>query len=371
MNVIDLLKELGIQPKRTASTSGGEYHSQCPNPQCAGTDRFCVWPRAGINGKYWCRQCARSGDAIQFCKDFMGMDYHAACAKLQVEMKTSFSFKRSPRYSVVPVEAEMPSETWQRSAGVFVNDCLQNLLADEEAIEPLQKRGFSRLVIKNFLLGWNHKDQFIAMSEWGLPVTHNEKGQTKKLWLPKGIIIPTIVSNQITKIKIRRSDWEKGDELPKYVEVSGSMKCPSIYGSKEMDTIIIVEAELDAMLIQQFASDICCCMAIGGAGKKPDRDSDQLLRKASRLVFALDFDDAGKNAYKFWKSTYANLRAWPVPKGKSPGDALIAGVDLREWILGILPQTNSAFQTTSAKLFASLSGRQINFNKKTMRIYDR
>jgi hypothetical protein len=39
---------------------------------------------------------------------------------------------------------------------------------------------------------------------------------------------------------------------------------------------VIVEAELDAMLIQHYAADLCCCMAIGGAGKKPDFVSDAL-----------------------------------------------------------------------------------------------
>lgn len=47
---------------------------------------------------------------------------------------------------------------------------------------------------------------------------------------------------------------------------------------------------------------------------------------------ALDFDEAGKNAYAFWKSTYPNIKPWPVPKGKSPGDAYTVGINSSEWV---------------------------------------
>lgn len=51
------------------------------------------------------------------------------------------------------------------------------------------------------------------------------------------------------------------------------------------------------------------------------------------FLFALDFDDAGKKMYQFWKQTYPQLKSWPVPIAKSPGDAFKAGMDLRQWIL--------------------------------------
>ena len=91
------------------------------------------------------------------------------------------------------------------------------------------------------------------------------------------------------------------------------MKCPSFYGNPLDKPIVIIESELDAILTQQFASDLCCCMALGGAGKKPDFATHNILHTASTLLFALDFDEAGKKAFQFWKLTYPKLRAWPVP----------------------------------------------------------
>jgi len=48
-------------------------------------------------------------------------------------------------------------------------------------------------------------------------------------------------------------------------------------------------------------------------------------------VHSLDWDQAGKKAYKYWR-TYPNLKPWPAANGKSIGDDFIAGVDLLAWV---------------------------------------
>lgn len=92
---------------------------------------------------------------------------------------------------------------------------------------------------------------------------------------------------------IRRTDWHANDHLPKYVEASGGLQRPSLYGDKNKP-IIVIESELDAILIQQFASDLCCCIALGGVGKKPDQQTHELLRSSPLVLLALDYDEAGK-----------------------------------------------------------------------------
>lgn len=78
MNLLRLAEELGLEPRKTSNKGGGEYHSPCPS--CGGKDRFILWP---AKGQYWCRQCEKSGDAIQFCRDFQGLSFRSACIKLQ------------------------------------------------------------------------------------------------------------------------------------------------------------------------------------------------------------------------------------------------------------------------------------------------
>lgn len=132
--------------------------------------------------------------------------------------------------------------------------------------------------------------------------------------------------------EIRRSDWVNEDTLPKYIEVSGSAQSLSVYGDLSKP-VIIVESELDAILIQQEASDLVCSIALGGVSKKPDIELHELLKRAPLILLSLDFDDPGKKRYSFWMRQYPNLRPWPTPYFKSPGDALKKShINMKGWI---------------------------------------
>ena len=75
MNVLDAVESMGIKTKRmTRSVKRGvEYWSSCP--ACGGKDRFHVWSDEGVDGSYWCRQCGKTGDCVQFFVDFQGMTF--------------------------------------------------------------------------------------------------------------------------------------------------------------------------------------------------------------------------------------------------------------------------------------------------------
>ncbi len=53
--------------------TANEYSTACP--WCGGKDRFLVWIDSNT---YWCRQCERKGDAIQFLRDKQGLSYQDA-----------------------------------------------------------------------------------------------------------------------------------------------------------------------------------------------------------------------------------------------------------------------------------------------------
>ena len=149
----------------------------------------------------------------------------------------------------------------------------------------------------------------------------------------RGSFIPLPEADHVVKIKILRVGWHSGNYFPKYVEVSGGLQRPSLYGDKAKP-IIIVESKLDAILIQQFVSDLCCWMALGGVGKKPDQQIHELLKSAPLKLLALDYDEAGKKEYPFWMSLYPYSRPWPARMGKSPGDSYsLHQVDLRGWVM--------------------------------------
>lgn len=114
----------------------------------------------------------------------------------------------------------------------------------------------------------------------------------KPLFQPQIASIPSQAwqdsAGRVMKIKIRRHQWKEGDRLPKYAEVAGSMTSPSLFGVQEK-VIVIVEAELDALLIKQEAGDVCSCMALGGASKRPDKASHEALLRASLIFVCFGF----------------------------------------------------------------------------------
>jgi hypothetical protein len=261
------------------------------------------------------------------------MSYPQACEALRIEPKrrSRSLFSRNSVPIFTPHPAEPPSLLWQSKAQEFVDICHHRLLQTPYALDLLQQRGFSAERIERFYFGWNPTTIWLPRNDWRF-----EGAEEKKLWIPQGLVIPIFdsVNGKPTKLKIRRNEWKEGDELPKYVEISGSIQRPAVFQSASMGSIaVIVESEFDAMLVHQFTSDLCFTVALGGAGKRPDAYCHQLLMGASRIVFALDADQAGANAFRWWKSNYSNLRLWLPPIGKSPGDAWAAGIDLRHWIV--------------------------------------
>lgn len=335
MKLIELAEQVGLKPKWVAATKGGEYKSPCPS--CEGTDRFVIWPKID---RYWCRRCSISGDSIQFCRDFLKMSYIEACSYLQKDprIKKRVSVRASPNELKV---AEPPPAIWRMKAASFVNWCHADLMQRQDILDYLKSRGFRDETIAKQKFGYCYNpntyngDFYRLRSEWGLSDRENGKGGLAKLWLPAGIVIPYHDSVQeVMKIKIRRVNWHADDELPKYIEVSGSSKRLSCFGCiQESIATVLVESELDAILLHQEAYDLCASIALGGVSKKPDLRTHTHLLKSPLLLFALDFDEAGKKAFSYWRSTYANLRAWPAPLAKSPGDAYLKGVSLKEWVL--------------------------------------
>lgn len=337
MSLIELAEGLGLNPKKTSNSKGGEYHSACP--ACGeGKDRFMIWPQLN---RYWCRRCESNGDAIQFCRDFMNMSFHEACDRINDAKHFLWGKLEKKQSKQSLITAKEPPWAWQEKALSFVKWAHDQLKRSPKALEELYQRGFQNCTIDHFMLGFSKNssslgsfDFFREKQDWGLPDELKQNGTHKRLWLPCGLVIPTISKDgSVMKIKIRRHEWNHQDHLPKYVEISGSMLCPSLYGDLINRVIVLLESELDAMLIQQEAKDICNCVALGGAGKKPDLLTDQILNAATLILLCLDNDEAGRGAAQWWREMYPNLRFWPAPKGKSPGDALKDyGVNLRDWI---------------------------------------
>ena len=336
MTILELIQLDGFFSKPVGSTGGGEYAGSCP--WCAGDDRFRVWPSQGEAGKYWCRGCGRSGDAIQYLRDFRHMTFPEACSFLGRDLPppSSSAGKRSAKPSWEPRVTAAPGDTWQAKARKLVDDSVHNLWDpyDKLALDFLtKKRGLTEATIKEFSLGCILFDQREPAPEWGLKEVLKDNGEVKKLWFPRGHVIPLCIGDQVLRVRIRRPK-SAGD--PRYYLQRGSDTRAMVLGT-EKPVSIIVESELDALLLHQEAGDLVNVVALGNAQSRTEQWVSDLLNQSRLILVALDFDQAGATAsWGWWKEHYRQAYRWPAMVGKDPGDMLAAGVNIRTWVeLGI------------------------------------
>ncbi len=115
MNIVELLDNDGIKLKKQ---SHRELSGECP--WCGGRDRFRVWPddHDGL-GAFWCRNCRKGGDAIQYHRLQTGKKYFDACFDLGVEPR----FEKPKRKTVELERIVPPSMAWRKQAAAFVQEC--------------------------------------------------------------------------------------------------------------------------------------------------------------------------------------------------------------------------------------------------------
>ncbi|EFK11201.1 zinc-binding domain of primase-helicase [delta proteobacterium NaphS2] len=352
-NVLNLVRKY-CEPKKVSSTKGGEYHSPCPG--CGGTDRFHVWPEQNEgNGSWWCRQCGRGGDNIQFLREFEGLGYREACERLDISPRavdTSYTplkpqMQRTERKQTWKPDpaSPPPSEVWLRKAATFSIWAFENLMnmdPDEGIKGWLARRGIDEFVIKHFGIGWNPgkggKDLFRPRESWGLP-TEFKEDLKKKLWIPMGLIIPMLsddVPPKVHRIRFRR---EKDD--PRYYVLPGSSMDCLVEALPGARAYVVVESELDAMMIFFAAKKARLpvgVVALGNASRKPEAKTARLLRDVPVILNALDYDKAGRNQNEWWAENFPRTIRWPVPVGKDPGEAFQKGINIGKWVKAGLPK---------------------------------
>lgn len=333
--LLELAQTHGLQPKRVAGTQGGEYH--CPCPTCAGTDRFQLQPHFSgkrCKGRWFCRQCQKGGDTIAFLIEFMG--YKASDAITHVTgCSDTFELRNAhqePKNTVfVPDDVVMPSGLWESMAHDLVRKCINNL-ADRPGVKSgLLERGIPRDRLYEFGLGWVADELFDLPENWG--VEQDPLAPPRKIWIPKGLLIPTYLAGRVIRLKVRRYDWKAGDKLPKYVAIRGSATGMSVFGDpEEGKVLVVVESELDAIAVLSCGlHKRLFCVAIGGSSKNPDRYVHDLASRHP-ILFACDNDAAGIKSFHKWKGLYPNAMRHLTPFGKDIGEFVTKGGDLKQWI---------------------------------------
>lgn len=335
MVLIELAHEIGINPKKVAGTQGGEYHSACPT--CGGKDRFILQPnkkQKNCVGYYFCRQCNSKGDSIQFCKDFLGYSYPKSVDRVGAKNRNFIPILRQKKRVFTPTKIIPPSQIWMQNASTFVEWTHTQIMNHSETLKYLNHRGIPIDAVKRYKIGYCNKDLFFEKNWWGFNDSDN-----KRIWLPAGIVIPSIEPNgNVVRMKIRRKNYHENDCIAKYIAISGSMNGLNIIGNVKLEHVIVVESELDAYALHDAIGDLAFIIATGSNMRNPDEVSDYFVQK-KRLLIIHDNDDAGLKMLNKWQRYYAHAQGYSVKQGKDIGEYIEIGGNIREFFFEIIKES--------------------------------
>ncbi len=338
---VDLLAlvELDTPMRKHAGRDGGEYVGACPF--CGGqdkrdADRFHVW--AG-SGRYWCRRCDRKGDAIQYLREREHLSYPEALARLGLagDRPAPSAADRTPTPAHDP--ANPPPQDWQAAAIEFCNASIAHIWGAEGARAMAwlrNERGLTDETIALASLGYNPADLYEDRPRWGLPPEENGNGRPKRVWLPRGIVIPWMTRGDLWRVNIRRplTDAQQAAHESKYVAASGS--APALYWANGLASgwpAVLVEGELDALTIYQHAGGLASPVATGGTTGAHRAKWLAELAVCARVLVAFDGDKAGEDKAGYWLDVLAeNARRWRPYYGKDISEMAAKGGDVRGWV---------------------------------------
>ncbi len=343
-----------------------------PCPLCGGepgkSDRFIVWPNRAeslgetcashsITGIWSCRQCGTSGDTIAYLMKIDGLDFKAALAELGIAGgRPSHRRRRAPaeprRVDAAPAwtprEWPEPSDVWCAYAAKLLAEAEERIWKQRAALNWLAARGITEEAVRRYRIGYlpaegtRYPGRYRARSALGLASRTGDDGREHtKLFIPRGIVIPTLAADgRVLNLRIRRHKEDLSPRAAKYMELEGSCKAPLFLRSSRpgpLAVYFVTEAELDAMLIHHATGGLIGAMAVRTNRGKPDMAAHARLRDAVRVCIALDYDEPGADGVDFWERAYPTSLRWPTPEGKDPGDAFKLGVDIRAWVAAALP----------------------------------
>jgi len=221
-------------------------------------------------------------------------------------------------------DAAEPPPAWRERGERYVAEAEAVLWSDAGtcARQLLSERGLTDETMRRWRLGYQPSDAYEDPSLWGL--------EGKRIWLPRGIVIPWYLVGQLWQVKFRRP----GPIEPKYISVRGGT--PVLYGADTLaahDVIVLPEGELDAVLLEQHCGDLVGVATLGSASRRPDALAADHLLGARVILTLCDSDTAGERGADRLAGMMTRALRIRVPIGKDPTDFVKAGGDLRAWLL--------------------------------------
>jgi hypothetical protein len=234
-----------------------------------------------------------------------------------------------------------PPGAWQQRGQELLTAAQAHLWSEAGrlGLDELHRRGLTDATIRWAGLGWNPADVWDEPAAWGF-------SGGRKIWLPRGIVIPWLIAGQLWRIRVRRPDEELGEADSRYISprVYPEGQRPAtdheaLYNADALardQPVILLEGEIDCLTVIQAAGDLVVPVATGSvSGSRRPRWLARLAR-ASTVLVALDADRAGDANTRYWLQVLPNARRWR-PFWADANQMARDGVDLRSWIKAGLP----------------------------------
>ena len=332
INILDLVSR-HTRMRYAAGTGGGEYEGACPF--CVddhNRNRFRVWPKGG---RYWCRVCGCKGDTIQFVRDMYNLTFQQALDYLSID-RALLTERYAPTNAAPPDPLHSPAAAWQARGKTLLVGWQEQFWASvgERARAWLHARGITDDTMRWAQFGYNATDLYESRDLWGLPPATNRHGKPQRIWVPRGIVIPWWVHGELWRLNVRRplTDAEIAQGEAKYIGPAGSSNgLYNVDGIVAGRPVMLLEGELDACIVQQWAGHLITPVATGSTSGSRRIPWLARLALASCVLVAYDNDTPGELASDYWLNALPNARRWR-PYWSDVNGMAQDGVDVHDWV---------------------------------------
>ena len=298
----------------------------------------------GTRGPHWrcfAASCGKSGGPVQWVMAYHRISYEKALQRLAGSLR--HFHVPSPPHPFPTIEYP-PGEKWQTRAWQLLHRARKALWESQETtswpgthpetgevlwqpatpLEYLTRRGLSETTLHLWHIGYTPKTFADAPSAWGLT--------GKKVWIPKGILIPCLVDNQVWSLKIRLPH----PKPHKYTQIRGSR--PAVYLVQTLEghkKAVFCEGELDTLLLWQACDRFIGAVSLGSAGHELNVATwgFHFLHVEERFI-AYDLDQSGAAGAD--KLAWLQSHSLSIPKlrpyDKDLTDFHLSGGDLKSWL---------------------------------------
>ncbi len=234
---------------------------------------------------------------------------------------------------------------WQKQGQAFVFACRKNLLGvggaplrpeGRLALDLLQRMGLSRHSLRRHWVGLHTETRRDVSTYWG------RDPQEGPVCLLAGLVLPRFSGKDLSRVRVRPGlelqDFERADA--EYL-VPGSddepLFLPAPGPLADNAPLLVVPDELQAILAEQEAGDLCSILALASSKQPPGRDGSEALQSARKILVVLPAMANVTETMRRWNALPGGAEGLVLPKGKTLFAAYRSGVPLRQWILEALP----------------------------------